>query len=62
MMAAKAPPGAGDRVAQALSHLQLAQEHLRRWDWTGFGEELRRLEEILRGLEQASKPERERAL
>jgi hypothetical protein len=56
-VAAKAPPEAGDRVAQALSHLQLAQEHLRRWDWTGFGAELQRLEKILRGLEQAPKPD-----
>jgi uncharacterized membrane protein (UPF0182 family) len=57
--AATAPPGTGDRTAQALSHLRLAQEHLRRWDWTGFGEELRKLEEILRGLEQAATPNQE---
>ena len=49
-------PGTGDRVTQALNHFQLAQEYLRRWDWTGFGAELRKLEVILRGLEQATKP------
>ena len=55
-VAAKAPSGTGDRVTQALNHFQLAQEYLRRWDWTGFGAELRKLEVILRGLEQATKP------
>jgi uncharacterized protein len=55
-VAAKAPPGTGDPVTQALNHFQLAQEYLRRWDWTGFGAELRKLEAILRGLEQATKP------
>jgi uncharacterized membrane protein (UPF0182 family) len=54
--APKAPAGAADRTAEALSHLRLAQEHLRRWDWTGFGEELRKLEEILRGFERAATP------
>jgi uncharacterized membrane protein (UPF0182 family) len=37
-------------AAQALEHFQRAQEHLRRWNWTGFGDELRRVEEILRSL------------
>jgi len=41
--------------AQALEHFQKAQEHLKRWDWTGFGKELRRVEEILRDLDQQSK-------
>jgi hypothetical protein len=53
--AAQAPPGAGSRTARALDHFQRAQEHLQRWDWTRFGEELRKLEEILRELEQTAK-------
>jgi uncharacterized membrane protein (UPF0182 family) len=51
-------PAAGatsSRAAQALEHYQRAQEHLRRWNWPGFGEELRRLEEILREM-QTAKP------
>jgi hypothetical protein len=43
------------RAAEALEHYQRAQEHLRRWNWTGFGEELRQLEAILREM-QAAKP------
>ena len=35
--------------AQALEHFQKAQERLKRWDWTGFGEE------ILKDLERQSK-------
>ncbi|MBI2467549.1 MAG: UPF0182 family protein [Candidatus Rokubacteria bacterium] len=49
--AARAEPA--QRLAtQALEHFQKAQEHLRRWNWTGFGEELRRVEEILRNLQR----------
>jgi len=48
--AARAEPA--QRLAgQALEHFQKAQEHLRRWNWTGFGEELRRVEQILRDLQ-----------
>jgi uncharacterized membrane protein (UPF0182 family) len=50
------PDGAPRLPAQALEHFQKAQEHLKRWNWTGFGEELRRVEEILRNLERQSKP------
>ncbi|MBI2161476.1 MAG: UPF0182 family protein [Candidatus Rokubacteria bacterium] len=39
---------------QALQHFQRAQEHLKRWNWTGFGEEIRQLEEVLRALERGS--------
>ncbi len=43
-------------AARALEHFQKAQEHLKRWNWTGFGEELRRVEEILRSLQAEGKP------
>jgi len=49
--AARAEP-AQRLASQALEHFQKAQEHLRRWNWTGFGEELRRVEEILRDLQR----------
>ncbi len=46
----------GQRLAgQALEHFQRAQEHLRRWNWTGFGEELRRVEEILKSLKESDR-------
>ncbi len=54
-VAAKAEP-AQRPVARALEHFQKAQEHLKRWNWTGFGEELRRLEETLRNLQKEEKP------
>jgi len=38
--------------SQALQHFQKAQEHLKRWNWTGFGEELRQLEEALKAMER----------
>jgi uncharacterized protein len=46
-------PDAGQQrlAAEALEHFQRAQEHLRRWNWTGFGEELRKVEELLRNLQ-----------
>jgi uncharacterized membrane protein (UPF0182 family) len=61
--AAAPPPGTavtagppGQRLAgQALEHFQRAQEHLRRWNWTGFGEELRRVEEILKSLKDSER-------
>jgi hypothetical protein len=43
-------------AARALEHFQKAQEHLKRWNWTGFGEELRRVEEILRSLQAEGRP------
>ena len=49
--AARAEP-AQRLASQALEHFQKAQEHLRLWNWTGFGEELRRVEEILRDLQR----------
>ena len=52
--AATGPPG--QRLAgQALEHFQKAQEHLRRWNWTGFGEELRKVEEILKTLQESGR-------
>ncbi len=39
-------------AAQALEHFRRAQEHLARWNWTGFGEELRKVEEILKSLQE----------
>jgi uncharacterized membrane protein (UPF0182 family) len=48
------PPGQG-LAGQALEHFQRAQEHLRRWNWTGFGEELRRVEEILKSLKESDR-------
>jgi uncharacterized membrane protein (UPF0182 family) len=53
-VAAKSPPEAG-RAAQALAHFTRAREHLERWDWTGFGEEVGKLEAILRQLQQPAK-------
>jgi uncharacterized membrane protein (UPF0182 family) len=58
--AVPAAPGApgppGQRSArQALEHFQRAQDHLRRWDWTKFGEELRQVEEILKALEKSGR-------
>ena len=51
---AAGPPG--QRLAgQALEHFQRAQEHLRRWNWTGFGEELRKVEEILKTLQESGR-------
>jgi uncharacterized membrane protein (UPF0182 family) len=53
-----APPGGPartGRAGEALDHFQKAQEHLRRWNWTGFGEELRRVEELLRELQATEK-------
>jgi hypothetical protein len=48
--------GPGQRQAgQALEHFQRAQEHLRRWNWTGFGEELRKVEEILKSLQESGR-------
>ena len=38
-------------AAEALEHFRKAQEHLGRWNWTGFGEELRRVEESLQRLQ-----------
>jgi len=53
-VAARAEPTQPTRrlAGQALEHFQKAQEHLRRWNWSGFGEELRRVEEILRDLQR----------
>jgi uncharacterized membrane protein (UPF0182 family) len=48
-----AAPGSQRLAGQALEHFQKAQEHLRRWNWSGFGEEIRRVEEILRDLQEA---------
>jgi uncharacterized membrane protein (UPF0182 family) len=42
-------------AAEALEHFQRAQEHLRTWNWTGFGEELKRVEEILRRMQGAGR-------
>jgi len=53
---AKIDAGRGP-ASRALEHFQKAQEHLARWNWSGFGEELRRVEEILRDLERRSKPQ-----
>jgi uncharacterized protein len=50
-------PRRSNLAAEALEHFQKAQEHLKGWNWTGFGEELRRVEEILRILERQPRPE-----
>jgi hypothetical protein len=39
-------------AAEALAHYRKAQEFLRQGNWTGYGEELRRLEDTLRNLEK----------
>jgi uncharacterized membrane protein (UPF0182 family) len=39
-------------VAEALSHYRKAQEYLKSGDWGGYGNELRRMYEILRTIEQ----------
>jgi uncharacterized membrane protein (UPF0182 family) len=53
--AAPAGPGGQRLAGQALEHYHRAQEHLRRWNWTGFGEELRQLEEILKTMEKSGR-------
>ena len=52
--AAREPAVRSGIPSQALQHFQRAQEHLKRWNWTGFGEELRQLEEILKAMERGS--------
>jgi len=39
-------------AAEALAHYRKAQELLRQGNWTGYGEELRKLEDALKGLER----------
>jgi hypothetical protein len=39
-------------AAEALAHYRKAQEFLRQGNWTGYGEELRKLEDTLRNLEK----------
>jgi hypothetical protein len=53
------PPGEGpseepvavERIEEALRHYEKAQEHLRAGNWSGYGEEIRRLGEVLRQLQ-----------
>ncbi|MDP3768759.1 MAG: UPF0182 family protein, partial [Dehalococcoidia bacterium] len=52
--AAREPAVRPGPANQALQHFQKAQEHLKRWNWPGFGEELRQLEEILKAMERGS--------
>ncbi len=42
-------------AAEAMSHYRKAQELLRQGNWAGYGEELKKLEGILRNMEKASK-------
>jgi len=53
----EAPAVKGDsrQVSQALSHYRKAQEHLRAGNWSGFGDELRKMEAILTAVEKQSR-------
>jgi hypothetical protein len=60
----KAPPPAvevlvertpSQLIDKALSHYEKAQQYLREGDWAGYGEELAKLEEVLRELKEKSK-------
>ncbi len=44
----------GELVARALQHFEQAQAAQRRGDWTRYGEELRRLGEVLKELHASS--------
>jgi hypothetical protein len=39
-------------AAEALAHYRKAQELMRQGNWGGYGEELRKMEEVLRALEK----------
>ncbi len=55
-LAATAPPAmtrsAPEIAAEALAHYRKAQEFLRQGNWTGYGEELKKMEEGLKELER----------
>jgi hypothetical protein len=40
-----------DPARQALDHFQRAQEFLRQGNWAGYGEELKRVEALLRQMQ-----------
>jgi len=42
-------------AAEALAHYQKAQELLRQGNWAGYGEELKRLEGVLRNMEKSAR-------
>jgi uncharacterized membrane protein (UPF0182 family) len=50
---AATPTGEPDLAGRALDHYARAQELLRQGNWAGFGEELKRLEEVLKEMRRA---------
>jgi uncharacterized membrane protein (UPF0182 family) len=42
-------------AARASDHYARAQEHLRKGNWAGFGDELKRMEETLKQLRDAAR-------
>jgi uncharacterized membrane protein (UPF0182 family) len=56
-VATATPVAAGDdnRAARALEHYNRAQEQLRQGNWAGYGEELKKLEGVLREMQKSVK-------
>ncbi|MPZ76842.1 MAG: UPF0182 family protein [Deltaproteobacteria bacterium] len=51
--AVKKEPGDGNLVRRALEHFSRSQEFLRQGNWAGYGEEQKRLEGLLREMQQS---------
>jgi hypothetical protein len=49
--AASAEKDQGDPARQALDHFQRAQESLRQGNWAAYGEELKKVEALLRQMQ-----------
>ncbi len=51
-VAATSARGERQLALEALGHYRKAQENLKQGNWTGYGEELRRMDELLRSIEK----------
>ncbi|HSR13290.1 MAG TPA: hypothetical protein VLS90_17715, partial [Thermodesulfobacteriota bacterium] len=45
-------PAESAAAGEALTHYRKAQEFLRQGNWAGFGQELQKLEDVLKGMEK----------
>jgi uncharacterized protein len=48
----ESPGPAKNLAAQALEHFRRSQEHLKQGNWSGYGEELKRVEGLLREMQK----------